>query len=258
MRDTVAGAERSLDFRGTGPGAQTKDGCSVEVYRRASYAGEIDHLRPRLKPGTTVLEMGCGTGLLTHRLLEFGCIVTGVDNSSEMLAHVSDSVQRIHCDIERLALAERFDIVLLPSGLINHADAAVRRRFVAAAARHLLPDGQLILNCQDPSWLRTAVVGPVGGNEEVSIELVHVDRRIDEHGMQVRMTLRYTMGDEAWTHSFSVVPLEELSVAKLLEEEGFGAITALDERRRWFAAGLRICPTGGKGGDSEHAVTSLR
>lgn len=258
MRDTVGDAERSLDFRGTGPGAQTKDGCSVEVYRRASYAGEIEHLRPRLKPGTTVLELGCGTGLLTHRLLEFGCNVTGVDNSSDMLAHVSDGVRRIHSDIERLALAERFEIVLLPSGLINHADAAVRRRFVAAAARHVLPDGQLILNCQDPSWLRTAAVGPVGGSEDVSIELVNVDRRVDEQGMQVRMTLRYTMGEQAWTHSFTVVPLDELSVAELLQEEGFGPLTALDEPRRWFAAALLLRPTAGKSGDAGHAVTWRR
>ena len=249
MRDTVAGAERSLDFRGTGPGARTKDGCSVEVYRRASYAGEIEHLRPRLKPGTTVLELGCGTGLLTHRLLEFGCNVTAVDNSSDMLAHLSDGVRRIHSDIERLELTERFDIVLLPSGLINHADAAVRRRFVAAAARHLLPDGNLILNCQDPSWLRTAAVGPVGGNEGVLIELVHVDRRMDEQNMQVRMTLRYSIGEEAWTHSFTVVAMDESSVAQLLQEEGFGPLTPLDERRRWFAAGLLFRPTEGKTGD---------
>jgi SAM-dependent methyltransferase len=238
MGDTTANSERSLDFRGTGPGVQTKDGCSVEVYRRAAYAGEIEHLRPQLKPGTKVLELGCGTGLLTHRLLEFGCDVTGVDNSADMLAHVSEQVRRIHADIELLALAERFDIVLLPSGLINHADAVTRRNFVAAAARHLLPDGQLILKRQDASWLRTAAVGPVRDDAEQSIELLHVDRKIDEQGMQVRMTLQYTIGADSWTHSFVVVPLDESSVGHLLQDEGFGPITALDETRLWFAASL--------------------
>jgi SAM-dependent methyltransferase len=254
MSRTVAFTERSLEFRGTGPGAQTRDGCSVEVYRRASYAGQIEHLRPRLKPGTTVLELGCGTGLITHRLLEFGCNVTGVDNSADMLAHVSADVRRIHCDIERLALDARFDVVLLPSGLINHGDAAARRLFVAAGARHLLPDGQLILNCQDPAWLRTAAVGHVADNGVVSIELLHVDRRVDEQGMQVRMTLRYSMGEEAWTHSFTVVPLEESAIAQLLQEEGFGPLTALDESCGWFAAGLLRRPTGDEARDVGHDV----
>jgi SAM-dependent methyltransferase len=238
MGDTAAKRDRSLDFRGTGPGAQTKDGCSVEVYRRAAYAGEIEHLRPQLKPGAKVLELGCGTGLLTHRLLELGCDVTGVDNSTDMLAHVSERVRRIHSDIEVLALADRFDIVLLPSGLINHADAVVRRNFVAAAARHLLPDGQLILKSQDSSWLRTAAVGPIRDDAGLSIELVHVDRKVDGQGMQVRMTLQYTIDHDSWTHSFTVVPLDECSVALLLQEEGFGPITALDQTRLWFAASL--------------------
>lgn len=226
----------NVDFGGTGPGARTRDGCSVELYRRARYAGEIEHLRPLLPPGTTVLELGCGTGLLTHRLLEFGCKVTGVDNSEEMLAHVSGQVRKVHADIVALALPERFDVVLIPSGLINHADAAVRRGFVAAAARHVAPGGAVILKCQSAHWLRTVMLGRVAGDDDEAIDVIHVDRTPDEQGLKVNMTLKYTMGDDEWTHSFAVVPMDEAAITQLLGDEGFQPPEALDAKREWFAA----------------------
>lgn len=232
MHDSAAPA-----FSGSGPGQQTLDGCSVELYRRATYAGEIEHLRPLLPVGTRVLELGCGTGLLAHRLLEFGCSVTGVDNSEEMLAHVSDQVRRVCADIESLRLPERFDVVLLASGLINHADAAVRRAFVAAAHRHLRPGGRLILKCQDAHWLRTAMVGWRGSAGPLSMALGSVDR--SEDGREVRMTLRYSLGSECWTHSFSVSPLDEADIADLLAMAGFERPVALGPQAGWYVALVR-------------------
>ena len=38
-----------------------------------------------LKPGMKVLDVGCGTGIYSKRLVERGCLVTGVDISDEML-----------------------------------------------------------------------------------------------------------------------------------------------------------------------------
>ncbi len=235
-------------FSGSGPGARARDGCSVELYRRSRYAGEIEPLRDRLPPGTTVLELGCGTGRLTHRLLELGCEVTGVDNSAEMLAHVSDRVRRVHADIEQLALPERFDVVLLPSGLINHGDGAVRRAFIAAAARHVAPDGELILHAQDAHWLRTASAGDVMQGQDLCIHVAEVARSRDPREPLVRMTLRYeavspagsliaseTRG-EVWTHAFTVVALTRDSIAALLREGGFDEPEAVDAAGRWLAA----------------------
>jgi ubiquinone/menaquinone biosynthesis C-methylase UbiE len=39
-----------------------------------------------IRPGDRVLELGCGTGLMTRQLLDRGAIVTGVDRSIPMLA----------------------------------------------------------------------------------------------------------------------------------------------------------------------------
>lgn len=182
-----------------------------------------------------MLELGCGTGRLTHRLVECGCRGTGVDNSADMLRHVSDAVQRVQADIETLQLDQHFDVVLLPSGMINHADGAVRRAFVAAAARHLGTEGRLILKRQPLHWLLSAKVGDVSSSADGSMEVIAVTRSPDQEGIQVRMTLRYRIGADAWTHALSVIALDEARIAQLLQAEGFAPPEALDADRLWLS-----------------------
>jgi SAM-dependent methyltransferase len=225
-----------LHFSGTGPGPQAADGCSVELYRRSAYAGEIELLRPLMPAGTTVLELGCGTGRLTHRLVEWGCDVTGVDNSADMLQHLQASVHPVHADIETLHLDQRFDVVLLPSGMINHADAAVRRAFVAAAARHVSPGGRFILKRQSPGWMLSSQVGDVLGSPDAPIDVLAVARSPDAEGTQVRMTLRYRIGPETWTHAFSVITLDLGAITDLLIAAGFAPPEALDADHLWLSA----------------------
>ncbi|WP_157522251.1 hypothetical protein [Mitsuaria sp. 7] len=50
------------------------------------------------------------------------------------------------------------------------------------------------------------------------------------------MTLKYSMGDDAWTHSFAVVPMDEPAIAQLLHEAGFAPPEALDGKREWLEA----------------------
>lgn len=225
-----------LHFSGTGPGPQAADGCSVELYRRSAYAGEIELLRPLMPAGTTVLELGCGTGRLTHRLVEWGCDVTGVDNSADMLRHLHPSIHRVQADIETLHLDQRFDVVLLPSGMINHAEAAVRRAFVAAAARHVAPEGRFILKRQSPGWMLSSQVGDVLGSPEAPIDVLAVARSPEAEGTQVRMTLQYRIGPDTWTHAFSVITLDVSAIAELLSAEGFSSPEALDPDRLWLSA----------------------
>jgi SAM-dependent methyltransferase len=56
---------------------------------RIGYADEIyDLLREHaVGAGSRVLDLGCGTGLVSARLVAAGCIVTGADPSEPMLAH---------------------------------------------------------------------------------------------------------------------------------------------------------------------------
>lgn len=216
-------------FHGQGPGAQARDGCSVELYRRLPYRNELAHLAPLLPAGTSVLELGCGTGRLTRPLLAQGCRVTAVDNSTDMLAYLPEGVEAVYGDIETLALGRTFDVVLLASGLINHASPTVRASFLAAAARHLGPGDQLILERLDPYRLRNAKVGHLGDMQGLAVAIEAVSHQAD----WVDMTLRYQEGLQSWTHHFSLQPLDNDQLQTELTTAGFTTLSWLDAAQRW-------------------------
>ena len=217
-------------YRGEGPGAITADGCAVDVYRVLPYRGELETIAAHLPRGCSVLELGCGTGRLTRRLLDRGHTVTAVDNSPQMLARVPTSATHVCCDIERLALGRAFDVALYASHLINVAHEATRQAQLAACHRHLSPQGTLIFQRFDPAWLRSVEPGAFPSSGEVAIEIERVERRDGD----VDMTVRYELGSNAWRHHFTARVLDDVEVHAALHQAGFEAPEWIDER--WGAA----------------------
>ena len=77
-----------------------------------SQLGEplLDLLKP--KPGERVLDLGCGDGLLTKRLVQAGCIVIGVDSSQQMVeAAVARGIEAQVMDARELTFDNEFDAV---------------------------------------------------------------------------------------------------------------------------------------------------
>ena len=222
-------------FTGSGPGVQAPDGCSVEFYRRLPYIGELDAVRKRLPPGAEVLELGCGTGRLTRKFIEWCLRPTSIDNSPEMLAELPGGAVPVLADIENLRLSKRFDVAVLASCLINHPSDATRVRFLETAAHHLRAGGILLAQRQDPRWLETATVGLTSklGPMELRVENVH---RVDN---VVTMTLRYSDGADSWLHSFVTISLLEDEIERMLSDCRFEHFSWLGPKHRWVAARRR-------------------
>ena len=103
-----------------------------------------------------VLEIGCGSGLLTKRLVEAGHRVIATDASLAMLDLARDAAGGA-ADIRTLPLPDdpvpAVDAVVGIGHALNYlADAAAVRRGLVALADALLPGGLLAVDLCDLEW----------------------------------------------------------------------------------------------------------
>jgi 2-polyprenyl-6-hydroxyphenyl methylase/3-demethylubiquinone-9 3-methyltransferase len=111
------------------------------------WGGDIDERRPL--EGRSVLDVGCGAGLIAEPLARLGGEVTGVDAAPENVAAAAIHAEGMGLDIRYLAgeLASldlgTFDLVTCLEVIEHVAD---KRAFAAALAASLAPGGLLILS----------------------------------------------------------------------------------------------------------------
>ena len=116
-----------------------------QYQRIASFVPELgepllDWLQPT--PGQRVLDLGCGDGSLTAKLLEFGCEVVGVDSSPEMAAAANArGIDARVADAAQLEFEQEFDAVFSNAALHWMQDY---RRVLTRVARALKPGGRFI------------------------------------------------------------------------------------------------------------------
>ncbi|UOZ08842.1 class I SAM-dependent methyltransferase [Amycolatopsis sp. WQ 127309] len=212
------------------PGPVTADGCAVDVYLLLPPGGEPGIVHAAAGPGASILELGCGTGRVTHPLLALGHDVVAVDDSAAMLAHVRG--ETVHARIGDLDLGREFDAVLLGSHLINTARDDDRHALLAAARRHLGPAGRLIVEWHPPEWFDAVRTGQGGRLGEVGVELADVVR----DGDLLSARVRYSAGSRHWDQEFTCCRID-LDVVLTSADLIFDAWLSAD--RTWFAARAR-------------------
>lgn len=114
--------------------------------------------------GKSVLDVGCGGGLLSEAMANRGAAVTGIDPGADSIAAAKQHAGTLPvdyraCTVEEFAAAAdtRFDIITCMEALEHVPDPAA---LVAAATELLAPGGSLFLstiNRSPRAWL-TAVV----------------------------------------------------------------------------------------------------
>ncbi|CAM4386672.1 magnesium protoporphyrin O-methyltransferase [Mycobacterium basiliense] len=148
--------------------ARTADGSLIELYRRMPPTGEPEQIHALLRPQSSVLELGAGTGRIADPLVTLGHHVTAVDDSDDMLAEVCHA-RPVRARIEDLRLSERFDAVLLATNLIHYRGTDLRRAVLATIAYHLKPEGKAIIQWKPPpywaartsGWTESKAIGDV-------------------------------------------------------------------------------------------------
>lgn len=208
------------------------DGSPIPVYLRFPPLGEAEIVARAVPPGGEVLELGCGVGRITRELVARGYRVVAVDESGEMLRHVTDA-EAVQARIDDLDLRRRFDCVVLASHLVNADDDAQRRAFLRACARHVRRDGVVLVERHLPGWRPEPGVQGQVGDVTVALEDVEVDPPT------VSATVRYDVDGETWRHPFVARILDDAELDDELGAVGLERARVVDERGAWVAARLR-------------------
>ena len=215
---------------GTGPGVITRDGCAVDFYALMPAFGEPDIVHEAVGAGTPILELGCGTGRVTHPLIALGHPVVAVDESPEMLAHVRGA-ETVCASIQGLSLGRRFGAVLLASHLIN-ADDGTRSAFLTACRRHVADDGCVIVQQHPPEWFSDATEIEYT-RDGVVYRMRDVSRPAPD---LLTATVEYVVADRCWTQTFTATRLDEAKLGASLAAGGLRLDRWLTEDRSWFRA----------------------
>ena len=214
---------------GTGPGPHTPDGSAIELYEVTPVHGEDQLINAAIDPGSSILDLGCGTGRITRPLLALGHQVVAVDESPDMIARVTET-ETICSTIGDLRLDRRFDVVLMMSYLINVADDEERLCLLRTCAHHVRPGGVVLLQQQVPGMLR----GPsVMENEHRRLVVSDVE---ELPGNRQAATLTHTIGDRSWSQRILTQNLSDDQLSAQLTEAGLTLSDYLTPDKTWVRA----------------------
>jgi SAM-dependent methyltransferase len=209
-------------------------GAPVELYRLLVAADEPDLIDREIPEDAEILELGSGSGRITHPLVARGRRVVAVDFNPEMLELI-DGAETVLARIQELDLGRTFGGVLLMSNLINHPDPAERLALLAAIRRHLAPNGVGLIERYDPES-----GSDPGPTERERYGITIRVRDIHREGQQLYQTIEYDAGARGrWTMRFDGVHIcsDDETLADL-SAAGLRLLRWLDDRRRWLAVSL--------------------
>jgi SAM-dependent methyltransferase len=203
------------------------DGSPLAVYL-AMPAGDAPFLvHGAIRRSGSVLELGSGPGRVTRVLAALGHPVVAVDDSKEMLAHVTGA-EVVCADVQQLELGRQFDAVLLGSTLINSPSASRRRALLEVCRRHVDSDGVVLIERYQPGWLldtehAEGMVGPV----EVEFD------RLEWTGTVVSARMTYRLAERVWSQPFQAMDMDDVALAAEAAATGLRIDRWLDDARTW-------------------------
>jgi len=128
---------------------------TVRAPTRTQIGRQCDFVERRLglKPGASVLDVGCGLGMHVIELSARGYHAVGVDLSLAMLSRAAEEAQArdvhinfMHGDMRDLTFEASFDAVTCLGTTLGYFDDETNRRVIERLLRALKPGGALLLD----------------------------------------------------------------------------------------------------------------
>jgi SAM-dependent methyltransferase len=208
-------------------------GAPVDLYRLLAAADEPELIDREIPDDAEILELGAGSGRITHPLIALGRRVVAVDFNPEMLELI-EGAETVMSRIEDLELGRTFGGVLLMSTLID-APEEIRLSLLRSIRRHLAPHGVALIERYDPDigndpspterhlGAVTIRVSDIARKGHLLYQSIEYDA--GAHGnWRIRIDGRYVVSDDEM--------LADLAAT------GLRLLRWIDDRHRWLAAAL--------------------
>ena len=187
------------------PQAYARDGAFVH----GLASGVLEWLAPQ--PGERILDLGCGDGQLTRKLIASGATVKGVDASAQMVA---------------AAQSRGVDAVLSPAESLPYADASFDAVFSNAALHWVRGQDAMLDEVRRALKPGGRFVAEMGGHGNVAAILVGFAAVLTRHGFgTLEGEVNYYPTPEAYRrrlerHGFVVERIEHFPRPTRLAESG--------------------------------------
>lgn len=218
------------------------------AHAAACAPGVIDFLAPVRARGGLVLELGCGTGLLTRELLATGHRVIATDASPAMLEIARAIVGGAAEEVRRLTLPDdplpRADAIVAIGHPVNYLpDSDAVDRALIAIAGALRPGGLLAFDVCDMEWGRARRDAPNLGRAGPDWAII-TEFSVPSADRFVRdMTTFVPNGDGSWrrdTERHENVLVDTTRIPALFREYGIEAGVSRSFGAETMPEGLRV------------------
>jgi SAM-dependent methyltransferase len=204
------------------------DGSPIALYATLPATGEPELVHGAVPAGSEILELGAGAGRITRGLVALGHPVVAVDQSQAMLDRI-DAAETVLADLEKLSLGRRFPVVLLASNFVNDPDRSRVRAYLDSCARHVLPNGQVLVEGYPRDWQPSTQWREVGG---VRLRL----RSFELDAAELHGEMEYVVAAETLGHAFEALLATEAQIDADLEAAGLRRHGYLDDAGSWIEA----------------------
>jgi hypothetical protein len=154
--------------------------------------------------------------------------VVAVDQSRAMLDRI-DVAETVLANLEELSLGRRFPVVLLASNFVNDSDRSRVRAYLDSCARHVFPNGQVLIQSYPHDWRPSSEWRELGG---VRLRL----RSFELDGAHLRGEMEYVVAEETLLHAFEALLASEAQIDADLEAAGLRRRRYLDDAGSWIEA----------------------
>jgi SAM-dependent methyltransferase len=183
---------------------------------------------------SSVLDVCCGTGLLTAELERRGYALVGVDASPQMLARartlLGPDVLLIEATLPDLPVEATFDAAISTFDGLNYLTLDGLRRSLLAVAAHLRPGGWLVFDIHTDLTLSFFLEHPVVEGQQDGYRFV-ITNDVDPvtRTCVTDLDLVAPVAEESFTERHRQYLHSDEQVRSALAEAGFTDVTVVDE-----------------------------